>query len=204
MAQRKEKRMLSRMLVAAALLVPPTLSALQAQTDSIRVGVFDPETIWQQTDVGKKYNVDLTAARDRLQADIDRKTQEIEALKDKIRQQQPSLSEDKLQQMQKEAQNKLIELNRMNDDATREMKQQLNDVQGRFQQMLVDTIEAYGREKHYTVILNKDVAAYNAPQVDITMELIARFNEMHRVPGPAAAKAPAKKAPEKPKEPPKP
>lgn len=195
--------MFARMLIAGVLLIVPAVSAARAQTESLKIGVFDPETMWQQTDVGKKYNADLTAARDRLQVDVDRKTQELEALKDRIRQQQPSLSDEKLQQMQKEAQNKLIELNRMSDDATRELKQQLNDVQGRFQQMLVDTIEAYGKEKHYTVILNKDVAAYNAPQVDITVELIARFNELHKAPG-AAAKAPVKKAPEKPKDPPKP
>lgn len=195
--------MLRRTLIAAALALLPAVSAARAQSEPPRIGVFDPETIWQQTEIGKKYNADLTAARDRLQADIDKKSQELESLKDRIRQQQASLSEDKLQQLQKDAQNKLIELNRMNDDATREMKQQLNEVQGRFQQMLIDTIEAYGKEKQYTVILNKEVAAYNAPQADVTVDLIAKFNQMHKVTGSTAAKAPVRKAPERPKEPPK-
>ncbi len=187
--------------VVLALFLAPAAAA-QVQTgpnDHGRIGVFDPETLWKQTEVGKKYNADLSETRDRLQAIIDKKKEEIDALTDKMRQQQASLSEEKLQQMQKDVQNKGIELNRMNDDATREMKSQLTDVQNKFQQMLMDTLEAYGKEKDLALILNKSVTDYNAPQIDITQDLIAKFNEMHKAPASPASKAPAKKAPEKPK-----
>jgi len=180
-------------------------ASLHAQpADAPRVGVFDPETVWKLTEVGKKYNQDLNDARDRLQAEIDKKQAEIDALKDKLRQQQASLSDDKAAQMQKDIQNKMIELNRLNDDATREMKSQLNDVQNRFQQMLVETLEIYGKEKNYTLVLDKSVIAYSAPQVDVTQDLIQKFNEMHKTAAlPAAGKAQPKKAPDKPKETPK-
>jgi Skp family chaperone for outer membrane proteins len=186
--------------VLALLLVPAAAARAQvAPNEHVRIGVFDPETLWKQTEVGKKYNTDLSETRDRLQSNIDKKKEEIDGLTDKMRQQQASLSEEKLQQMQKDIQNKGIELNRLNDDATREMKSQLNDVQNRFQQMLMDTLETYGKEKSFALILNKSVTDYNAPQIDITQELIARFNEMHKAPASSAPKAPVKKAPEKPK-----
>ncbi len=179
-----------------------------------KIGVFDPETVWKTTEVGKKYNQDLSDARDRLQASIDKKNQEIEALVEKLRQQQASLSDDKAQQMQKDIQNKRVELGRMNEDATSEMKQKLSEVQGRFQQMLLDTVETYGKEKSFTMILNKAVVDYNSEQVDITQDLIAKFNDVNKVQAAAAskpadkksstpAKAPDKKTPEKPKETPK-
>jgi len=179
------------------------LGAQQAEVP--RVGVFDPETVWKLTEVGKKYNQDLNDARDRLQAEIDKKQAEIDGLKDKLRQQQASLSDDKAAQMQKDIQNRMIELNRLNDDATREMKSQLNDVQNRFQQMLVETLEVYGKEKNFTLVLDKSVIAYSSPQVDVTQDLIQKFNDMHKTaaaPAPAA-KAQPKKTPEKPKETPK-
>ena len=103
------------------------LRAQQAETP--KIGVFDPETIWKLTDVGKRYNQDLNDARDKLQTDIDKKQAEIDGMRDKLRQQQASLSEDKQAQMQRDIQNRTIELNRMTDDATREMKSQLSDVQ---------------------------------------------------------------------------
>jgi len=47
-------------------------AALSAQALEVpKIGVFDPETIWKLTEVGKKYNQDLNDARDRLQGDID-------------------------------------------------------------------------------------------------------------------------------------
>jgi outer membrane protein len=178
---------------------------LAQQAEGPKVGVFDPETVWKLTDVGKKYNQDLNDARDRLQSEIDKKQAEIDAVKDKLRQQQQSLSEDKAAQMQKDIQNKMIELNRLNDDATREMKSQLNEVQNRFQQMLVETLEVYGKEKNFTLVLDKSVIAYSSPQIDVTQDLIAKFNDMHKAASaPAAGKAQPKKTPEKPKETPKP
>ena len=175
-----------------------------AQAEPIKIGVFDPEAVWKETDLGKKFNADLSETRDRLQANIDKKRDEIDGLGDKLRQQQQSLSDDKVQQMQKDIQNRRIELDRLNDDAKREMSQQLNDVQGRFQQMLMETLEIFGKEKNFTLVLNKGVTDYNSPQVEITKDLIAKFNEMHKVSAmPAASKPPAKKPAEKPKETPK-
>ena len=180
-------------------------AALRAQqADVQKIGVFDPETVWKLTEVGKKYNQDLNDAKDRLQSEIDKKQAEIDAIRDKLRQQQASLSEDKAAQLQKDIQNKTIELNRMTDDATREMKSQLNDVQNRFQQMLVETLEVYGKEKNFTLVLDKSVIAYSSPQIDVTQDLIQKFNDMHKAATlPTTGKAQPKKPPEKPKEAPK-
>jgi len=190
---------LSRLLPLCLLALSLSAVIASAQNDVPKIGVFDPETLWKVTEIGKQYNADLSASRDRLQGDIDKKQQEIDALREKMRQQSASLSDDKITQMSKDVQNKMIELNRMNDDATREMKSQLGDVQNRFQQMLVETVETYGKEKNLLLILNKGVIDYNAPSVDITQELIGRFNEMHKA-SPAATKAPVRKPADKPTE----
>lgn len=192
-----------RSLLFVALALGVGTGVASAQGEAPRIGIFDPESLWKLSEVGKQYNADLSAKRDQLQAEIDRKQAEIDSLRDKLRQQQASLSEDKKQQMNKDVQNKMIELNRMNDDATREMKGQLNEVQGRFQQMLIDTVEAFGKEKNYTLILNKGVIDYNSPAVDITQDLIAKFNDMHKPSAPAASRTPAKKPADKPKEAPR-
>jgi len=189
--------------LALLVLMTGTAPVGAQQAEPARIGVFDPETVWKLTEVGKKYNADLSEARDKLQAEIDRKQAEIDASRDKLRQQQASLSDDKASQMQKDIQNRMIELNRLNDDATREMKSQLGEVQNRFQQMLVDTVEAFGKEKNFTLILNKGVIDYNAPQIDVTQSLIQKFNEMHKAPPSPVAKPQPKKTPEKPKEAPK-
>ena len=192
-----------RTCLALALLCAWAVGDLWAQNEAAKVGVFDPEALWKQTEVGKRYNQDLQEARDRLQADIDKKLEEMEGLRAKLRQQQASLNDDKIQQMQKEILNKKTEYDRLNEDATKEMKFQVNDLQSRFQEMLVSALEAFGKERGFMLILNKAVTDYVAPSADITPDLVAKFNEMHKPPPASAAKAPARKPADKAKEPPK-
>ena len=173
----------------------------QAQSEPMKIGVFDPEILWKQTEVGKKYNQDLSAARDRLQSQIDRKQEDVEALKARLRQQQTSLNEDKIQEMKKDIISKQTELDRLNEDATKEMKYQLGEVQSRFQEMLVKSLEAFGKEKAYTLLLNKGVIDYNSPGIDVSQDLIVKFNEMHKVPADSAGAL--KKPSDAAKEPPK-
>ena len=183
--------MLRRIIFATlgvGMLVAPV--AVQAQEQTLRIGVFDPEIVWRQTEVGKKYNDDLSAARDRLQAAIDKKQSDLEALRDQLRQQQASLNESRIQQMQKDILDKKTELDRMNEDATREMRSQLADVQNRFQEMLLRTLDVFGEENTYTLILNRGVIDYSSASIDITQQLITRFDEMHKVPPASASNAP--------------
>jgi Skp family chaperone for outer membrane proteins len=183
--------------VVIALLVP---SLAAAQGETTKIGVFDPEVLWKQTEVGKKNNQDLSAARDRLQAQIDKKTEDIEALKSRLRQQQQSLSDDKINEMKKDIAARQTELERLNEDATKEMKYQLGEVQGRFQEMLMKTLDAFGKEKGYAVIFNRGIVDYSSSAIDVTQDLITKFNEMHKPT--ATPPGPAKK-PEAGKEPPK-
>lgn len=186
--------------IASVPLLALAVTAASAQAEPMKIGVFDPEILWKQTEVGRKYNQDLSAARDRLQAQIDKKQEDLEALRSKLRQQQASLSEDRVNDMKKDIIGKQTELDRLNEDATKEMKYQLGEVQGRFQEMLVRTLETYGREKAFSLILNRGVVDYSAAGVDISQDLIGKFNEMHKV---QAAGAPSKKPADAPKEPPK-
>jgi Skp family chaperone for outer membrane proteins len=102
--------------------------------------------------------------------------------------------------MKKEIIGKQTDLDRLNEDSTKEMKYQLGEVQSRFQEMLVRTLETFGREKGFTLILNRGVVDYSASSVDISQDLIGKFNEMHKV---QAAAGTAKKPGDAPKEPPK-
>ena len=187
-------------LVLALGLLSPTVAVAQGETS--KIGVFDPEVLWKQTEVGKKFNQDLSAARDRFQAQIDKKQEDMEALKSRIRQQQQSLSEDKINEMKKDVIAKQTELERLNEDSTKEMKYQLGEAQSRFQEMIMKTLDAYGKEKGYALILNRGVVDYSANGIDISQDLIAKFNEMHK-PTAAPPPGPAKK-PDAGKEPPKP
>ena len=119
----------------------------------------------------------------------------------KLRQQQQALSVDKVTEMQQDILSKETELDRLNEDATKELKFQAGQFQGRFQEMLLKTVDAFGKEKGYTLILTRGAVVYSASTIDINQYLIAKFNEMNKPT--ASTTAPPPRKPEAGKEPPK-
>jgi len=180
--------MFSRIFACALLAAGLTGEAL-AQQEGPRIGVFDSQAIWQQTEEGKKLQAQLASFRDGKIAEINTKEADLNKLKDKLREQEVSLSDDKRNQMMKDIDQKTIDLKRLNDDATREMKAQLGDSQDQFQKELVDVVTAVGKEKKYLLILEKSIVVYNDPVVEVTGEVIAKFNQLFK----GGASAPAAK-----------
>lgn len=162
-----------------------------SQQDTARIGVFDSQAVWQQTEEGKKFQAQLASFRDGKIAEIGARETELGKLKDKLREQEVSLSDEKRNQMLKDIDQKTIDLKRLNDDATREMKAQLSDSQDQFQKELVEVVTALGKEKKYLVILEKSIVVYNDTVADVTGEVIAKFNQLYKG-GPAAPAAKAK------------
>jgi len=196
---------MARKALAIALLVFGLLDATWAQQEGMRMGVFDSTLVWQQTEEGKKMQAQLAAFRDSKLAEINAKEAELGKLKEKLRDQEMNLSDEKKSQMLKEIDQKSIDLKRLNDDATREMKTQLGDSQDQFQKELFEVVEALGKEKKYTLILEKSIAVYYDPASDVTAEAVAKFNQMYK--GSSASPAASKPKDSKPaadqKKPPK-
>lgn len=202
--ERETQRMFSR--IFAGTLLAAGLSGMALAQEGPRIGIFDSQAIWQQTEEGKKLQAQLASFRDGKIAEINAKETELNKLKDKLREQEVSLSDDKRNQMMKDIDQKAIDLKRLNDDATREMKAQLGDSQDQFQKELVDVVTAVGKEKKYLVILEKSIVVYNDPVVEVTGEVIAKFNQLYKGGGSAPATKTAKppadaKKPPEPKKP---
>jgi Skp family chaperone for outer membrane proteins len=136
----REKHRMLRKVLTSALLVAGFTGAALGQSEGIRIGVFDSQAIWQQTEEGKKIQSQLASFRDTKISEINAKEAELNKLKEKLREQEVSLSDDKRNQMLKDIDQKSIDLKRLNDDATREMKAQLGDSQDQFQKELVEVV----------------------------------------------------------------
>ena len=176
------------------------LGTASAQQQEMRIGVFDSQPVWQQTEEGKKMQAQLAAFRDTKLAEINSRETELNKLKEKLRSQEASLSDDKKNQMVKEIDQKTIDLKRLNDDASREMQSQFGDSRDLFQKELFEVVEALGKEKKYTLILEKSIVVYNDGAVDITPEVVAKFNQMFKGEAPAS-KAKEARPPTEPKKP---
>lgn len=154
------------------LLSPATFS-------QIKIGVFDSQRLSEETEQGKKFQLELDQFRKEKYAEIDAKEKEIKSMEDQLKAQELSLSEEKRADLQKEIQRKFVELQRLRDDASRDFQNELLEVQKKFQAELLDIVTQIGREQGYTIIFEKIQVIYFSGVVDITNDVIAKFNESY-------------------------
>lgn len=145
----------------------------------IKVGVFDSQRLSEETEQGKKYQTELDVFRGKKARQIEGKEKEIADLEDQLKAQELSLSEEKRANLQKEIQKKYVELQRLRDDASRDFQSELLEVQKKFQDELLLIVAEIGREQGYTIIFEKIQVIYFSGVVDITNDIIAKFNESY-------------------------
>jgi outer membrane protein len=162
--------------MAACCALGAAAAAQTAGTAPIKIGVFDPNRVFEQSELGKKMRTEIDALTQRKRGEVQTKEEEVKALQEKYKQEEPSLSEDKRGERERALQQKGIELKRLRDDATREVQQQVSEVEQRFQKQVLAVVETVGREEGYTLILERASLVFSAPAIDITDKIVARLN----------------------------
>ncbi len=178
------------MVALAALVLAASPVAGQGTTapPAARIAVVNQDRVLNESEEGKRLKADLEKLRVQKQATIEGKEKEIKALQDQILNAQLSLSDDKREDLSRQLKRKRVEYERLSDDASAEFQEAANRAQARLIVQFRDLIGKYGTEKGYTVIFEKNAVYFAADAVDITDELLARFNQSAGAAGPPAAK----------------
>ncbi len=163
---------------ASLVVVACALAPGGVRAETLRLAVFDPQRVSEETDVGRGVQAELTALRDRKQAEITQQEREISDLQKQLSQQELSLSPDRRSTMERDIQSKLLRLQSARELAGRELQIQVAAAQSRFEDKLLQAVQVFGKEQGYTVVLTRDLVAWADATVDVTDRIIARFNEM--------------------------
>ena len=151
--------------------------AALAQTPPIKVGVVNQDKVLNESEEGKRLKGELEKLRNAKASAIDAKEKEIKGLQEQLLNAQLSLSEDKREEISRQLKRKRVEYERLNDDAGAEFQEAANRAQSRLISMFRDLIAKYGAEKGYTAIFEVNTLYFAAPTVDVTAEILTRFNE---------------------------
>lgn len=172
-------------------------AVLAQEAPAVKIGVFDAARVSEETAEGKRVQAKLSAFRDKKQAEVAAKEKEVADLQGQLTSQALSLSVEKRSALEKDVQRKLLEVNQAREAAQREMQMELAEAQNGFNEQLVMAVESLGRDEGFTLILERSVAVFASPAVDVTTSLVDRFNRMF----PSKAE-PAAKPEDKPAAPP--
>lgn len=173
-------------LILTALIMIAALASSGLAQQIVKVGVVNSQEVLEKSAEGKRVLAQLQDKDKRNQAELSRRDAEIQDLQTRLNTQRLTLTPEALRNLSADLQRKQTERNRFYEDAGREMNELADRLFQRIQNELLPIIEQMGKENGLDVIfdLGKSGAIYFSPTVDLTADVIIRYD---------ASKAPAKK-----------
>lgn len=168
--------MKTRVLMMALMLTAAAAGAAQAQT--IKVGVFDPVRVSEETAEGQKIAAQLKSLFEEKQAAIQALQQELVDLQQQAQTQALSLSEAKREELRRDIQRKSLDLTSLRDRSTRELELAQGDAESKFQGLLLRVVDEYGKREGFTLILDRGQVVWATQSIDVTTGIIDLFNQL--------------------------
>jgi outer membrane protein len=202
-------KQLSKTALLLGLLAWPLLAWAQSPPAGppAKVGVINIQAAIASTAEGKKALADLDKKYAPRRQDLQEQSQAIAALQDQLNKGANTLSDEEQRNLNRQLQEKQTRFKRAQEDAQADFSADSSDVVTRVGQKLVKLMSDYAQQNNYAVIVesNPQLVYYAAPQVDLTEEMVKRYDAANPVadaPGPnlsappaAGARPPASRAP---------
>ena len=156
-------------------------AALYAQA---KIGVINSQDVLEKSAEGKKVIARIQERDKQYQAGITKLDDDIRQLQTRLNTQRLTLTEEAALQMQADLDKKNTDRKRMAEDAYAGMQDLTNRLFKKIQDELIPIVEALGKERGYEIIfdLQKSGAAWFSPAIDVTAEVIKRYDASKAVP----------------------
>jgi outer membrane protein len=177
---------------------PGTAAATPAMP---KIAVINVDRLVTDSALGKEAFARVKKLADQKKDEGEKITKELREMEQKLADQGASLADDKKEALQKQYQEKAISFKRFQDDAQRSLEEAQKKELEELQKRVMPVISQIGKEKGFTLIFNKFQSGlvYADEAVDVTDDVLKRFNTTVAVPAPAATSpAPAAAAQPKP------
>lgn len=145
---------------------------------SIKIGVVNSQDVLENSVEGKRVMAQLQDMDKKNQADVSSKDEEIRQLQTKLNTQRLTLTQEALMNLSSDLERKQTERKRFAEDSYREMQELTQRLFAKIQAELLPIIEQIGKEKGLDIIfdLRNSGAVYYSPSVDITADIIQRYD----------------------------
>lgn len=171
------------------------LLATGAFGQALKVGFVEPNKILSSVDEGKFEIEKVQKFMEDKQNDFNRKQETLNKLNETYAAQQAKLNPETRAEMEKQIDEQGRELKRYGEDTQVEINRKRDQLLNTLGQRIQVVIEEYAKENNFSVIFSRDDGqVFVAPALDVSDEIIKRFNAKHPLTG--AAKPAAEKKPQ--------
>ena len=163
----------------AALVVSAGLLAHGAHASDVKIGVVDFQRALNEVEEGAAAKKALKKEFDEKQKSLDGKQTELKTMKDEIDARGAMMKPEAKQQKMEELQKKLVEVQQLYVQLQQDLTKKEGEMtQGIFQKMGV-VLQGLGDEQEFTIIYERSAVVYSKPALDLTNELIRRYNKAY-------------------------
>ena len=162
--------------MVAGCLVLGLAGPVWAAQAGVRFGVVDVQQVLNQSQKGSAMKQKLDQERAARQRELDARQQEVMKLQAELDKQAPLLSEQAKRERSEGLQRKVRDVRRIAEDANRDFDKRVREAEVEITREIFGVIQEYGKDQGFTVILERSTLVYTAPAVDITPEVIKRYD----------------------------
>lgn len=166
-------------LVAVVALFPaPASPAAPPAAETVRIGVVDMQAVISQSAKGQRARAQLQQETETKQKDMSGREEEVRKLQADLERQKAVLSPAALREKEDAIQRKVREIRRLAEDGNRDLQKREAELVGEIQRDILQVIIDYGKEKGYSLVLERNVGGvmYAGERADMTKEIIERYN----------------------------
>lgn len=141
-----------------------------------KVGVVDLQRALNEVEEGATAKAALKKEFDEKQRQLDSRQNELKKLKDELDAQSTMMTSEKKQEKVADLQKKLLEVQQLYYSLQQDLSKREGEVTGQIFQKMGVILASMGAEQGYSAILEKSAVPYFKPALDVTNELIRRYN----------------------------
>jgi outer membrane protein len=190
---------MSRVLVAAVLM----LCGTRALAEEMKLGYVDMQRALNETEDGRKAKANLKKVFDQKQKELDEQQAALKKDIEDLDKKRTLLPADKVREKEAELQSRMQKVQQTYLRHQQDLSTKEQEATGKIFERMTRIISKMAASENFTMIMDKSALVFAKPHLDLTNDLIRRYNAGEGAEGGATAASPGKPAATPPKPQPK-
>ena len=144
--------------------------------DVAKIGVVEFQRLLDNSDAGKEFKAKITEKGKKMEAELKSKGAEIEELKKRLEREALVMSKEMREQKERDFRIKVNDIKTLQKKYEAELQGIQKKMMGQLQADTLEIIDDIGKSGGYLMIMDKRGVLYAPSNVDITDEVIKRYN----------------------------
>jgi outer membrane protein len=149
----------------------PTFSA-----DPVKIGVVDLQKILETSNFGKSAQNELKVQRDKMQADMKQRGNEIQEIESRMQREAMVMSKETREEKEREHRIKVSDFQALQRKYQSDLQEIERKLMGRLQTEITSLVSEIAKKDGYLLVISNIGVIYSLPSTDLTERLIQELN----------------------------